>query len=755
MVVRVKNKIINVLPIIVLVAISLSFLWKFFLKGLIPFPGDLLVGAYYPWLESKWGYVVGVPVKNPLISDVYSQLYIWKSMVVSAISNFEWPLWNPTMYSGYPLLANFQSGFLNVLNIFPLIFGMVKGWGLMMWAQIIGSSLTMFALLKHYKYSTIACLTGAVIYAYGGFPIVWMEYATVGQAMVWIPLVLLVIESANFYWMPILFLFIVGAGHFQALLYTAIIAVCYFFFRHKNNLRKYFSKFAFAGVLSLGISAIQLLPTIELTAQGIRFGEKYIQAFNFGLAPVQQFITLLAPDFFGNPVTNNYWGSFNYENVIYYSGILSLIALVYFSFNWKRMGFEKFFLVMAILALLIGFDTPIGKSIYIFHFPGLSTSVAGRIGLVYALAVSVLAGHFVNEMDKLDRKALFKSFAFCISLLVIFGFILFGSRYLFMKEQYISQLSSNAIDMFVGMRNMALPVVTLSAFVFLLLFRKYSFTKWLLLLLTVGELFRFGWKYTTFTSPEFVYPKTSTTEFLKNDKSVFRVERERAEILPPNTWAAYGLQSASGYDPMAVADYVRSFNRDLNQEKNPGISRYSEVSHYDADALGNYNVKYLLVIKRDKEAKIPGDLINYKINDKEWSRVFQTPAVAVLLNSKYKERARILKIDGNDTEGNATITNYENNRVVVTFNNVNGDKLLLADTYYPGWIATINGKQTKIGSDIKPFRTVDIRGIKTGEVVFEYKPNSFRVGLWISIVSLIAWIGVFVFEKRGRNKSAI
>ena len=35
---------------LVLLAVFFNKVW---LKGLVPFPGDLLVGAYYPWLEYK------------------------------------------------------------------------------------------------------------------------------------------------------------------------------------------------------------------------------------------------------------------------------------------------------------------------------------------------------------------------------------------------------------------------------------------------------------------------------------------------------------------------------------------------------------------------------------------------------------------------------------------------------------------------------------------------------------------------------
>lgn len=71
-------------PIILIVLLVFAFFWKFFVKGLIPIPADITVGMYFPWLDYKWGYVVGVPVKNSLIT-----LFI---LVLLIVSDFKLPL---------------------------------------------------------------------------------------------------------------------------------------------------------------------------------------------------------------------------------------------------------------------------------------------------------------------------------------------------------------------------------------------------------------------------------------------------------------------------------------------------------------------------------------------------------------------------------------------------------------------------------------------------------------------------------------
>ena len=50
---------------IILLAVCIFF-WKIIFQGMVAMPGDLLSGAYYPWLEYKYGYQVGVPAKLSL-----------------------------------------------------------------------------------------------------------------------------------------------------------------------------------------------------------------------------------------------------------------------------------------------------------------------------------------------------------------------------------------------------------------------------------------------------------------------------------------------------------------------------------------------------------------------------------------------------------------------------------------------------------------------------------------------------------------
>lgn len=746
-------------PFVFIVLVCLVYFWKVILKGMVPFPGDIMVGAYLPWLESKWGTATGIPFKaNSSTPDVYSQFYLWKSLIAESFRNLQWPLWNPYSYSGYPLLANFHSGSLYPGNILMIVLGDINGWSALIIFGVIGSFTSMYLLLRQFKMTTLSALLGGISYAFSGFLISWSQFINAPQAMVWLPLMILCVDKffenkkfVNLFWLPFLFFLFISAGHFQITVYGSIILVLFVLWKTVLglNIKKIFI-FIPVLLVTIGISAIQIIPTMEMAKNGIRSGDHALEARNYGLSPVRNFINLFAPDFFGNPVKANFWGFFNYHETIFYAGLLTTLAMIWALFLWKKISaVTKFFWVIAVLALLFGFDTPLGRAVYLWKIPGLSTSDAGRVAAVFALGGSIVLAGVMEIIEKSSKKI--------TALMLTFGIVIFGCLFMFADRsqelwgKFATGSLSEEVRRMVALRNLAFPsglfALVFASIVFLRK-KKVLFISSLILIL-LFDLFRFGWKYTPFVPKLYMYPDTPMTLFLKekNSEGIFRIDREKAEIMPNATWMAYRLMSPSGYDPMALRKYASEFDNILNHIPNSNPSRYSEIEQYDAEALGKFNVKYLLVVKRDKDRNISGENINSQIDLVKWKKVFESSSSAVLENTEYKERARIVDVEGRDSPGQATIEYYQSNKVVVNFINEGGEKLLLADTYYPGWKATIDGKPTKIGDEIKPFRTVDIRGISKGEVVFEYKPDSFRIGLWISILSVFAWIGLFIYTK--------
>jgi len=92
------------------------------------------------------------------------------------------------------------------------------------------------------------------------------------------------------------------------------------------------------------------------------------------------------------------------------------------------------------------------------------------------------------------------------------------------------------------------------------------------------------------------------------------------------------------------------------------------------------------------------------------------------------------------------------NAVTIRAESESGGFLVLADTFYPGWQATLDGTPVEILRANHAFRAVVF---PPGEhtVVFRYAPLLFRVGEAISLLSLIAVIaGLVVLSLQRRTR---
>jgi len=743
----------KIFPIIFLFLVACLFFNKTILKGLIPFPGDMIVGAYYPWLDHKWGgFVTSVPVKNPEITDIFSQIYPWKNLIIDSFKSFNIPFWNQFSYSGYPLLANFQSGFLNPFNLLMLVFKPVYGWTLIIFCQFFFCTLTMFFFLKEFYKNQLSSIVGAITYGFSGFAIVWSQFTTAGFAMIWLPLIFLNIDrffktqkiKYLFFLSPLYFL-LMTSGHFQALIYGCIFSGLYFLWKLFFNPSKIKRKILFFSIsIAIGVSsmAIQLLPTIELGNYSVRFFENYISGFNYGLLSLDRIVTLFAPDYFGNPNTINFWGSFNYYETTFYCGVIGVFALIFSVFQFKKLENEKFFLYFAFLSLFFAFNTPFGKMIYQTKTPGLSTSAAGRITIIFVFCVSVLVAYLLKNINVFKLKNTIRYYwGYFLFLLVI----LFSTFLMYRRDFLFPDLQQNYM---VSIRNLFLPILLSCSIAFILAFIKNNNLKRVfILVIVIFDLFRFGWKYTPFINKEYIFPKTNITTFLQNQPGLFRIEKEKGPLLTPNTWTAYSLSSTSGYDPMALNDYSKYFQSSLNNQKeNPGSSRYSEINNYDAKALGESNVKYLLALKYDKIDKISstGDHINFKINQKDWKKVYEYGSVVVLENQKFKPRIEI------KNQGSIDSILYSANRISFKINSSEDNStLILRDTWYPDWKAFINNKEVPIDKYLGIYRQINIPKGESS-IEFIYQPKSFYYGLYISCFSLVVWL-IFIIKFKNKK----
>ncbi|MFH1861196.1 MAG: YfhO family protein, partial [bacterium] len=73
--------------------------------------------------------------------------------------------------------------------------------------------------------------------------------------------------------------------------------------------------------------------------------------------------------------------------------------------------------------------------------------------------------------------------------------------------------------------------------------------------------------------------------------------------------------------------------------------------------------------------------------------------------------------------------------------------LVLVDSYFPGWRALVDGKETPIYPANSCYRGVVLPAGRH-EVTFLYQPSSFHTGLWISAGGFLLWLVLQLFRRR-------
>lgn len=788
-----KKFFFKIWPILVILVLVFIFFWQFFLKGLVPIPADVIVGIYYPWRDHVWNNLVaGVPFKNGLLSDIVSIIYPWRIYGVELLKNGNWPLWIPQALAGTPLLANFQSGLFYPLNFLFWIFSNTIAWSLYIILQPILASIFCFLFLKNHKLSSFSALIGSIIFAFSGFSLVWFEYGVVGHAGLWLPIIFLAIdklfEKFSFGWLiagALAVGFSILAGYpqisFLVFLASAFYTIYKFFSSEKSVRRKAAVYIFFIFVLGIFISAVQIFPGLELWQLSIRSRDPTAAAFNFGLNPLKNLVLFLVPDFYGNPATGNFWGWGAYNESASYVSIAGLLLAIIALFSFTKERNLTFFRFLLLFSLLIVFANPLSNLIFNSNLPILASSSAGRFLFLTDFSLAVLIA-FGTEllMKKIKLKLLYPLVPFVIVFLFIL-FIVFLRPEIWPDRNLITNLA-------VSRRNLILPTIFIfsSLVLFLLtqlkkfsIFRKLIFV--LILFLIVFDLFRFGWKYVPFTSKDYLYPETRLTNFLKNQGDLYRF----TGLIPQSMFIPYNLSSPEGYEPLMIRRYSEFANR-VNEETFSQIStgsRWVIVNRRESPLLKLLGIKYFLSFNSDPKSNWDPQYFQY--SKEKYEMVFQYGKSQIYENREVLPRAFIvhdfrilndeeilktlmredfdptqqLLLEENpqntpekkiaDDQVKIDQDSYLNNNLSLVTKSASDGFLFLSDAFYPGWRASVDGKETKIYRADYAFRALFL---PKGEhlVKFVYDPQSFRIGLWFSAISFVILIalGIYAFLKR-------
>ncbi len=253
---------------------------------------------------------------------------------------------------------------------------------------------------------------------------------------------------------------------------------------------------------------------------------------------------------------------------------------------------------------------------------------------------------------------------------------------------------------------------------------------------------------------QFVPP---SIQAIKQDTSLYRITSFNLDdTLRPNSNMLFGLQDIRGYDTVILRDYVEYWR--LLEEPSgllySMINKLVDAKSLQSPLLDLLGVKYVLTTQN---IGLPGwtevyrGEINVYRNDRVLPRVFVPPVIqsvpdvaaarqAIAAPGFDPRRTAYLESEvptAGPVQGTATISRYGANRVEIDAKMDGDGYVLLTDTYFPGWRASVDEREVPVVRANGLFRAVPV---PAGEhrVVLRYSPFTFQLGGYLSVMGLFA-----------------
>ncbi len=762
-----KNKL---LPYIAIFVIWILFSSPYFFSGKSPFPSDYQNNFFAPWNVYP-GH--SGPVKNNAQPDIITQIYPWRYFDIQEYKKGIIPFWNPFSFAGTPHLANYQSASLSPINIlFFLPLDFIDVWGLLVLLQPLLAGLCMFQLCRKMKVSKVGSILSSFSFMFCGFLVTWMGYATLGYAILFLPLayysILQYTSSRSLRWLIILaFTFPLSffSGHFQMSIYFSL-GVFSFIFYHLlfTKERKLFATALLYSFFGLFLTMPQVLPSIEFYSLSPRSNLfQKIEAIPWNYLP-----TLISPDFYGNPVTRNDW----FGHYAEWSGFPGIVAVVFSiaAVILKRNRTTLFFIILAVGSLMLAYDTPLLTFLVNLKLPVLSTSAASRIIVLFSFSIAVLSGfgfdQVISVYNKDKRKILLWLIVSLVPVVVV-SIIPFLNLLEVDKSQ-------------IAQKNVILPVaffgvIGIATLLLLNIKHKYSKLFFICCVLAVSsfEMYRFAAKWQSFTPKKEAYLPVPISKFYGQQNNYDRL----IGLSGGEDAVYYRMPILSGYDPLYSESYGKFVQYvGSGSYKNPerSVVTFPLNGRYTPQALDLLGVKY--IVRKDSDGEMVWAFPFKKYPPEQFTKIYDDNGYDVFLNNKSSKRAFIVSDVIEVSEKNrdrSMLFNYDLSKTAIVYENIkplaktqgsvkiikylsnsiemeaqtNGESfLVLTDNYYPGWKAFVNDKEVKIYKADYTFRGIVIPAGKSS-IEFSFVPQTFLIGTYLFLTGIMGMVVVYIIRK--------
>jgi len=356
-------------------------------------------------------------------ADFYIYYFPMTQMAFSLWRESGFPLWNPYLYAGMPLLPSLEVGLLYPPNWLHLVLTTERAFCVLYVLHIVLAGAGMWLYARGRGRHPVAALVSVVAYAFAAPTILHfnMGLTSLVYSSAWLPLLFALIDrclkDARFCNFAILAValacqFLAGFPMFTLLLAVLIPAyVLCFGIRWTEWLSTGTAHItaAFIGtaLLALGLVAPQLLATWDHLQHVHRTELGYAQATHLSF-PAINLLTTVLPALFGDDQACPYWGENGvYDGNMFCGGLTLLLALLAI-LHFRRREVAYWAISAALItALALGKDSVL----YDFSFlclPGVNRFRGiGRLNIFVVLGLSILAGIGANDLISGPRRRRF------------------------------------------------------------------------------------------------------------------------------------------------------------------------------------------------------------------------------------------------------------------------------------------------------------------------------------------------------------
>lgn len=766
----------DVALVLLLVALPFALFASALLPGRVLAPVDVLMTAY-PWRA----LAPNVVPANPLLTDVtylVHPLLLWGAR---EIGEGRLPLWNPHVFAGAPYLANPHTAVF-----FPLT------W--LVWLLPPALALTLLALLKIafagvamywcgqvLRLSRGASVVGAVAFMLSGPVVVWLHWPYT-TTMAFLPLLVGLVERvrerADLRPVALLALavaFDLFAGYPQGALWSFLTAGVWALARARGAAGGALRCLSCcAGGVAVGMlgAAVQVLPFLEYARESavVAYREQWMPYLSL---PGRAALTFLIPFFFGG--IRDFRGDWNFNAVTLTVGLVPWIVLpIAFVVAWRATA-TRTLAGIAVVSAAIVYGVPvIGPALATLPVVGWGQSL--RVAPVLSFALAALGAIGVDaitraESDLRQRAALAVGAVVAILIGIAFAALVLHPE-LLVRPAGRWGAAQHFLAFVVALTATALATLRW-------LRRPEERFRWTVALvaLQIATLAPVAVSVNVAADASWLYPETPVMSPLR---AATAADHGRILLGRHNLAMLYRLSDPTGHDGMTPV-HLEAIAGPLGTGRtigNVGSEPLAAGPVFASPAVDVLGVRWFVVPPRAgpprPDATLRYDAADARVydNPRAMPRAFLVAAArcvpddvsrALVRGGLAWQREVVLTGDcadaprgtPGDAMGSASFGHDAANHVMIDVASPAPAYLVLADAWFPGWRATVDGVEQRIFRAHHAFRAV---WVPAGQhrVEFRYRPASFTTGALISAVALCAIAGVVVVRgRRARLTTAV